>query len=169
MKKDVGYYASLPYTVVLEHWEDQGGYWVARYAELPYCMMEGKTPEEALKELQEELPAYIAVCLKDNLPIPEPAGQKYSGNVCVRMPPTLHKALAQLSVKEDVSLNQYMVMALGMAVGFQSAKNETAAKAGRKAKGPGRKRPWRNSPVSPGETFYFFRRSRGRARKSCGR
>jgi predicted RNase H-like HicB family nuclease len=79
MKKDIRYYTNLPYTVVLEHREDQGDYWVARYAEMPYCMMHGDTQEEAIKELQEELPAYIELCLKDNLPMPKPASRVIAG------------------------------------------------------------------------------------------
>jgi len=30
LTKDLEYYAKLPYTIILERYDDQGGYWVAR-------------------------------------------------------------------------------------------------------------------------------------------
>lgn len=41
----------------------------------------------------------------------------YSGKVNLRMPKSLHRALARRAEEEGVSLNQFMVVALARAVG----------------------------------------------------
>ena len=52
MVRDLEYYAKLPYTIIIEKWDDgRGPYWVARVAELPHCFIHGDTPEEALREI----------------------------------------------------------------------------------------------------------------------
>jgi predicted RNase H-like HicB family nuclease len=49
LKKKVDYYVGLPYTMTIEYCEDQGGYCLASYTELPDLIMTGATPEEAVK------------------------------------------------------------------------------------------------------------------------
>lgn len=122
VKKDLEYYANLPYTIILERHDDATApYWVARVAELPHCLIHGATPEEALHEIEEVKLDWIKSNLEDGLTIPEPTPQKYSGQVRLRMPPSLHQYLAYRASIEDVSLNQYMVAALSRAVGQDEA------------------------------------------------
>ncbi len=122
-KKDFKYYAGLPYTIILEQWKDNTGqYWVARVAELPHCLIHGDTPEEALKEIEEVKLDWIKSNLEDGLPIPEPTEHKYSGQIRLRMPPSLHQSLAHRASIENVSLNQYMVAALARASGCDEVK-----------------------------------------------
>jgi antitoxin HicB len=122
VKKDLKYYAQLPYTIILERHDDQGTYWVARVAELPHCLIHGDTPEEAIKEIESVKMEWIQSNLEDGLPIPEPTSTKYSGEIRVRMPPSLHQLLAQRASNEGVSLNQYMVAGLARAVGLDEGK-----------------------------------------------
>jgi hypothetical protein len=44
--------------------------------------------------------------------IPEPSHQEYSGKFNVRIPKSLHRALADAAAQDGVSLNQYVVMLL---------------------------------------------------------
>jgi hypothetical protein len=44
LKSKVDYYTSLPYSIVIEHHSEQGGYFVARYVELPHFIMTGASP-----------------------------------------------------------------------------------------------------------------------------
>lgn len=118
--KDIEYYSKLPYTVILERHDDQGTYWVARVAELPHCLTHGNTPEEAVKEIEEVKLDWIRSNLEDGLPIPEPTSTRYSGEIRLRMPPSLHQLLAQRAMVEGVSLNQYMVSGLSRVVGLDS-------------------------------------------------
>ena len=36
LTKDLEYYAKLPYTIILERYDDQGGYWVARIGAIAF-------------------------------------------------------------------------------------------------------------------------------------
>ncbi len=122
--KDLEYYAGLPYTIILEKYNDQGTYWVARVAELSFCMIHGNTPEEALKDIEEVKLDWIKSNLEEGRPIPEPVDHNYSGEIRVRMPPTLHRFLSDRAMIEEVSLNQFMVMALARAVGYPEAEKK---------------------------------------------
>ena len=125
--KDLEYYAKLPYTIILERHDDQGTYWVARVAELPHCLIHGDTAEEAIREIEEVKVDWIKSNLEDGLPVPEPTSTNYSGQIRVRMPPSLHQLLAQRASNEGVSLNQYMVAGLARAVGLDEGRNIQAS------------------------------------------
>ncbi|MEK7281751.1 MAG: type II toxin-antitoxin system HicB family antitoxin [Chloroflexota bacterium] len=117
-KKDVGYYAKLPYTIILEQWDDgKGPYWVARVAELPHCLLHGDTPEEAVKEIEEVKMDWIKSNLRRGLPVPEPRPRKYSGQIRLRITPSLHKLLTYRAETEGMSLNQYMATVLATSAG----------------------------------------------------
>lgn len=118
-QKDLEYYAKLPYRIIIEAWGDgEGPYYVARVAELPHCMIHGDTPEEALREIEEVKRDWIKSSLERGIRIPEPTPLKNSGQISLRIPPSLHKLLADRAMIEGVSLNQYMNAALASAVGF---------------------------------------------------
>lgn len=121
--KDIEYYAKLPYTILLERHDDQGTYWVARVVELPHCLIHADSPEEAVKEIEGVKLDWIRSNLEDGLPVPEPTSTKYSGEIRVRMPPSLHQLLAQRAANEGVSLNQYMIAGLARSVGLDEGQN----------------------------------------------
>ena len=118
-EKESEYYAKLPYTVIVEQWDDgEGPYWVARIAELPHCLIHTDTPEEVIKEIQEVKMDWIKSNLERGLRIPEPRPRKYSGQIRLRISPSLHKLLAYRAETEGMSLNQYMATALATSVGI---------------------------------------------------
>ncbi len=55
--------------VILYPGED--GYWVAECPSLPGCVSQGKTKEEALKNIKEAINCYIHALEGDYLPVPE--------------------------------------------------------------------------------------------------
>ena len=115
--KDLEYYLSLPYTITLKRGTGDGEeYWIARVLELPHCMTHGATPQEALKDIEDAKCEWLKSNLEAGLPVPEPT--KFTGQYHLRMPPSLHEALARKSESEDVSLNQFMITALARAVGY---------------------------------------------------
>jgi predicted HicB family RNase H-like nuclease len=123
LEKQIELFMSLPYTMTVKYRPEQGGYYVAGYIELPDLTMTGDTPEEAVRELLEEKPEWFETCLKLGINIPLPIEpQKYSGKFVLRMPPSLHESLIQISDKEGVSLNQYMVAALSKSVWIHEGK-----------------------------------------------
>lgn len=123
------YYATLPYSVIVEQWDDgQGPYWVARIAELPHCMIHGDTPEEAVREIQEVKMDWIRSNLQRGLKIPEPRPREYSGQIRLRISPSIHRLLSYRAETENLSLNQYMAMTLARAVGHDLEPPKTARK-----------------------------------------
>jgi antitoxin HicB len=114
--KNLEYYMKLPYTATVKRGTGDGQeYWIARVLELPHCMTHGATPEEAIRDIEDAKLEWLKSNLEDGLPIPEPT--RYTGQYHLRMPPSLHEALALKSESEDVSLNQFMITALARAVG----------------------------------------------------
>jgi predicted RNase H-like HicB family nuclease len=135
IEKELEYYAKLPYTVIVEQWDDgEGSYWVARIAELPHCLIHGDTPEEAIKEIQEVKMDWIKSNLERGLRIPEPRPRKYSGQIRLRISPSLHKLLSYRAETEGMSLNQYMATVLATSAGI--------------AKGPGGSRKARKNAAA---------------------
>jgi len=117
-KNDLEYYANLPYSIILEQWDDgKGPYWVARIAELPHCLIHGDTPEEAVREIGEVKRDWIKSNLERGLTIPEPRPRKYSGQIRLRITPSLHKLLTYRAETEGMSLNQYMATVLATSAG----------------------------------------------------
>ena len=110
-RKDLKYYLSLPYTIQITR-EDETT-WFARVVELPGCLTEGDSPEEAADMIQDALSAWLEVALEDGRPIPEPqTGEAYSGRFVVRVPRTLHQQLVEAAEQEGVSLNQFINVTL---------------------------------------------------------
>ena len=121
IKKDLEYYANLPYNLILEKWDDgEGPYWVARIAELPHCLIHGDTPGAAVAEIEEVKRDWIKSNLERGLKIPEPIPRKHSGQISLRIPPSLHRLLSDRAAVEGISLNQYMTAALASSVGLES-------------------------------------------------
>ncbi len=116
MDKTLNYYLSLPYTVELTQTPDEG--WFVRVKELPGCISQGETPEEALSMIKEAMVLWLETALEDGLPIPEPRSEEaFSGKFMVRVPRSLHRDLVDRAKEEGVSLNQYVNVALAMRVG----------------------------------------------------
>jgi antitoxin HicB len=89
-------------------------------------MTHGATSEEALRDIEDAKGEWLTSNLEDDLPIPEPV--QFTGQYHLRMPPSLHEALAMRSQTEDVSLNQFMITELARAVGYSdSPKKHRAA------------------------------------------
>jgi antitoxin HicB len=127
MNNNLEYYLKLPYTISLKHYDDAGGYWLARVMELPHCMSHGATAEEALADIEDAKKEWLESNIEDGFPIPEPV--KYTGQFHLRMPPTLHEALSLRADSDGVSLNQFMVMALARAVGYTENEQKNTEKA----------------------------------------
>jgi antitoxin HicB len=116
MKKTLDYYLALPYTFELQN--DPEDAWFVRVKELPGCMSQGDTSEEAMEMIRESMELWLEIALEDGDPIPEPRElDDYSGKFVVRVPRSLHRDLVETADHEGVSLNQYITVALGRAVG----------------------------------------------------
>ncbi len=102
---------SLRYTIRLV--QEKSGSFFAEIEELPGCMAQGETVEEAIDNLKKSKRIWLQSMLQKRMIIPEPRGVvKYSGKFLMRMPAYLHKRLSSDAKKEGVSLNQYVLSLL---------------------------------------------------------
>lgn len=110
--KTVEYYMNLPYRLEIVKDMDEGGF-VASFPELRGCMTCGDTVEQACKNAEDCKREWIMAALEENYEIPEPAsGNEYSGQFKLRLPKSLHRALAEHSKQEGISMNQYCLYLL---------------------------------------------------------
>ena len=128
MKKDINYYLNLPYSRELIP-EPEGG-WFIRIKELPGCMSQGETVEEAMEMISDAMHGWLEVALSSGAAIPEPrTAEEFSGKFVVRVPKSLHRKLVETAEFEGVSLNQWINFALAEAVGIaQSPMKNNIAK-----------------------------------------
>lgn len=110
-KKPLSFYLSLDYPITF-YPEEVGGFTVM-IKDLPGCMSQGETLEDAYEMIAEAKELWIESCYEDNVPIPLPHTMAtYSGKTMLRMPKYLHEKLAQNAKREGASLNQYLVSLL---------------------------------------------------------
>ena len=110
--KTLNDYLALSYRMEIIRDSDEGGF-VASYPDLPGCITCGETEEEALKNALDAKKAWLEAALEENIEIPEPDSlEAYSGQFKLRLPRSLHRALAEHSQREGISMNQYCVYLL---------------------------------------------------------
>jgi antitoxin HicB len=104
--------------------EDEGGGWLVEFPDLPGCMADGETPEEAVSEGEDAVRSWIAAMREAGRPIPEPSKPNltdYSGKWLQRVPRTLHRKLVERARTEGVSLNTLVTAILAEGVGERQA------------------------------------------------
>ena len=110
--KDLNYYLSLPYRLEIVPDSDEGGY-AARYPELPGCITCADTMDKLVANAEDAKRAWLESALEEGLAIAEPArDEDYSGQFKLRLPKSLHRALAEHSRAEGISMNQYCLYLL---------------------------------------------------------
>ena len=81
--------------------------------DLPGCMSQGETLEELAKMAQDACEGWIETEYQRGNPIPLSSyPEEHSGRFNLRIPRSLHRALAEGAARERVSLNQYAAMLL---------------------------------------------------------
>jgi antitoxin HicB len=116
MDKDAEYYMSLPYTREIVREPD--GKWFVQIKELPGCVSQGDTLEEALRMIEDAMRGWLEVELEDGASIPEPRDEEeYSGKFVVRVPKSLHRRMVELAERDGVSLNQWINVSLALTAG----------------------------------------------------
>lgn len=114
---------TLPcYPITLIPCEDGG--FVAKISDLPGCIAQGDSAEEALAALDEVRGLWIESALEHGDVIPAPASDRnYSGRLLVRMPKRLHRELSEAALEAGCSLNQYVVYLLGQRIALHQVKD----------------------------------------------
>ena len=88
--KTLNEYLALPYRMEIVEDREEGGY-VVSYPDLPGCLTCGETIESAVENARDA---------------------KKAGQFKLRLPRSLHRALAEHSQREGISMNQYCVYLL---------------------------------------------------------
>lgn len=83
---------------------DEGGGWLISFPDLPGCMSDGKTPEEAMQNGRDALTAWLKAAQESGREIPTP-GELPSGKFIARVPRSLHARLSARARQEGVSMN----------------------------------------------------------------
>ena len=118
--KNLDYYLGLPYKYTI-YPAQEGGY-VIEIPDLPGCISQGETVEEAVSMIEDAKRGWLEVALEQGAEIPEPTAMvsaDYSGKFNVRVPKSLHKALVENAKAENVSLNQLVVYHLSKSIGHR--------------------------------------------------
>ncbi len=103
-------YQKLNYKMEIEFNPEEKAYFV-NFPELPGCMADGKTPNEAVKEAIKVKNKWLEIALKSGWSVPEPQPKPdTSGRLTLRLPKYLHKKLIERAEQEGVSQNQLMVV-----------------------------------------------------------
>jgi predicted RNase H-like HicB family nuclease len=92
-------------------WSDEDRCYVVTLPAWQNARTHGSTPEEAVRNAHEVLALLIDSARKHGESIPA-AGRRYSGNLRLRLPVSLHGRLAREAEREGVSLNQWIVSRL---------------------------------------------------------
>lgn len=104
-EKNLEYYMALPYQEYIVA-AKEGGY-VGYIPDLKGCITQSETRAGILDMLEDAKKCWLEAALEDGFEIPEPTSEEeFSGKFNLRIPKSLHRALALNARDEGVSLNQ---------------------------------------------------------------
>jgi antitoxin HicB len=104
----------------------EGGGFLATFPDLPGCMADGETPEEAIADARGAFDCWMEAHLADGRPIPVP-GETGAAPVRMmqRLPRSLHANLVVCARAEGTSLNTLVTMLLAEGLGRRASQPET--------------------------------------------
>lgn len=106
---------------------DPAGGYTATIHELPGCIAEGDTAEEALAQLESVAQSWMESAMANGYPISPPVDYDgASGKVALRISRRLHQLAAERADLEGVSLNQFIGNALASYIGQQDGMRRMA-------------------------------------------
>lgn len=98
--------------------EEEGGGILVTFPDLPGCMADGETPEEAIADARGAFDCWMTAHIEDGRPIPEPGGALGgSGKFITRVPKSLHAKLATRAKQEGVSLKSLVLSFIAEGLG----------------------------------------------------
>ena len=95
---------------------EEGGGWLITFPDLPGCMSDGETPEEALANGRDAVAAWIGAVRDAGREIPAP-GEPASGKFIARIPKSMHARLTARARQEGVSMNALVSAFLAESLG----------------------------------------------------
>jgi antitoxin HicB len=111
--------------------EEGGGYLIS-FPDLPGCMSDGETVEEAIANGADAEAAWLQAARKWGAPIPKP-GEGPSGKFVQRLPKSLHARLVARARQEGISMNTLVTAVLAEALGRKEGERHRVKKPANKA------------------------------------
>jgi antitoxin HicB len=106
-----------PFTVRMLAQEEGGGFLI-EFPDLPGCMSDGETLEEAIENGQDAMSCWLSAARESNKKIPKPGKfEPQSGKWVQRVPKSMHYRLVEQARQEGVSLNTLVVSMVSEALG----------------------------------------------------
>jgi antitoxin HicB len=114
MKRLTSKQTDYPVRIEFDH-EDES--YTADFPDLPGCSANGDTVEEAYKNALKAKDEWMRITVEQGFQVPDPTiSSEFSGRILLRLPTSLHAAVAFKAQANASSLNQYMVHLLAGAV-----------------------------------------------------
>lgn len=90
----------------------KNGRWFIRFPDLPGCIADGDTREEALVQGDEAKALWLETALETGREVPTPSEEPpFSGKLVLRLGKGVHADSALCAQRESISLNTYLVQA----------------------------------------------------------
>lgn len=106
-KEGLEQYMQLNYSIKITH-DTELGYF-AEMPDLPGCVGDGRTVEEAIADVRDSQKHWLEIALDSGSDIPLPrTDDQFSGHYALRMPRSLHRAIYEEAEEEGVSMNLYL-------------------------------------------------------------
>jgi antitoxin HicB len=108
--------------------KDEGGGYLITFPDLPGCMSDGETEEEAIENGRDAFIGWVTAQIEMNHAVPEPTWQpetvpaRVSGKFVQRVPKTLHARLVRRAKAEGVSLNSLVLSFISEGLGKKQSK-----------------------------------------------
>ncbi len=102
--------------------KEEGGGYLVEYPDIPGCMSDGETIEEAIANGREALRDCVAVLQESGRKVPKPGIEAVQWRQ--RLPRTLYSKLTVQAENEGVSINSFVTSIIAEAIGARSAPKE---------------------------------------------
>ena len=102
--------------------KDEGGGYLVEYPDIPGCMSDGETIEEAIANGREALRDCLAVFRESDRKLPKPSIEAAQWRQ--RLPRTLYSKLTKQAESEGVSINSLVTAIIAEAIGSKQAPSQ---------------------------------------------
>lgn len=111
--------------------KEEGGGYLIEFPDLPGCMSDGKTIDEAIKNGHDAICAWIETANEISKPIPKPGQlENQSGKWVQRVPKSIHLRLVNRAKEEGVSLNTLVITMLAESLGESNQRTKEKKRKG---------------------------------------